>query len=108
MSSGITAGNLFAAALQSFVFDPASVAANTTVEQTVTVRGLSLNDLVMVAKPTVTAGLFISSARVSAANTLAITLGNCTASPIDAASETWMLLHLRPESGQLRVAGQTL
>lgn len=107
MTIGITAGNTYSMSVLSFVFDPASVAANTSAEQTVTVRGMRVNDLVFVAKPTLTAGLVISQARVSAADTLAIQLGNITASPIDAASETWMLMHFRPEGQQPRITSQT-
>lgn len=104
MSAGIIGGNLFSARLYSFVFNPASVAINTTVEQTVTVRGLVVGEMVIVSKPTVTAGLLVASARVSAKDTLAITLANVTSSAIDAASETWQLVRLTPESGAATVA----
>lgn len=104
MSAGIINGNVFTARLYSFVFNPASVAINTSVEQTVTVRGLGVGDLVFVSKPSLTAGLIVGSARVSAKDTLAITLANVTAGAIDAASETWTLLKLTPESGALTVA----
>jgi hypothetical protein len=75
--------------------DPASVAANTTAEQTFTVTGLTTADKVFVNKPTNTAGLGIVNARVSAADTLAITFGNFTAAPIDAASETYTITAIR-------------
>jgi len=39
----------------------------------------------------------VSTARVSAADTLAITFGNTTASPIDPATETYLLFYFRPE-----------
>jgi len=61
---------------------PVSVAANTSAEQTFTVAGLTTADTVFVNKPTAQAGLGIVGVRVSAANTLAITFGNFTASPI--------------------------
>lgn len=84
--------------LVNFTFDPASVAANTSVEQTVTVPGLKLGDYIAeVAKPTLTAGLSIAGTRVSAANTLAITFVNSTAAPIDAASETYQAFWVRFE-----------
>src|SRR5258708_47872 len=54
-------------------FSPIAVAANTTAEQTFTVTGLTTTDVVNVTKPTSQAGLGIVGARVSAANTLAIT-----------------------------------
>jgi hypothetical protein len=75
--------------------DPASVAALTTAEQTFTVTGLATTDKVFVNKPSNTAGLGIVNARVSAADTLAITFMNCTASPIDAASETYTITAIR-------------
>src|SRR5712691_6459698 len=59
---------------------PALVAANTTAEQTFTVTGLAVGDVVIsVNKPTAQAGLGIVGWRVSAANTLAITFSNNTA-----------------------------
>ncbi len=97
MTVGILNGSVTGMFPRTFIFDPSSVAANTTAEQTVTINGLRVGDYVVVAKPTLTAGLGISHARVSAANTLAITLINSTASPIDAPSETWMYLLFRPE-----------
>lgn len=75
--------------------DVASVAANTTVEQTFTVTGLATTDTVFVNKPTATAGLGIVNARVSAANTLAITFVNATAGAIDPAAETYAIVAIR-------------
>ena len=68
---------------------PVAVAANTTAEQTFTVTGLVASSQVAVNKPTVTTGLAIVGARVSAANTLAITYQNVTASPITPPAETY-------------------
>lgn len=74
---------------------PASVAANTTAEQTFTVSGVQVGDFVDVNKPTAQAGLGIVGARVSAANTLAITFSNNTASPITpTAAETYIVVRL--------------
>lgn len=75
----------------------ASVAANTSAEQTFTVTGLKTGDFVQVSKPSLSAGLVISTARVSAANTLAITFGNLTGSPIDPGAETYLIHVFRPE-----------
>lgn len=61
---------------------PASVAANTTAEQTFTVTGVAVGDVIFVNKPTAQAGLGIVGVRVSAANQIAINFGNFTASPI--------------------------
>ncbi len=61
---------------------PSSVANATSAEQTFTMTGAALGDFVMVSKPTAQAGLVISTARVSAANTIAITFANVTAATI--------------------------
>lgn len=73
----------------------ASVAANTSAEQTFTVAGLDVGDVVVVNKPSLSAGLVIGNARVSLANTLAITFGNLTGNPIDPAAETYVVLAFR-------------
>ncbi|CAG4900818.1 hypothetical protein [Paraburkholderia saeva] len=75
---------------------PVSVAANTTAEQTFALAGLAVGDVVYVSKPTSQAGLGIVNARVSAANTLAITFSNNTASPIvPTAAEVYQVGGLR-------------
>lgn len=79
----------------SATIDPASVAAATSAEQTFTVTGLTTGDKVLVSKPTATAGLGIVNARVSAADTLALTFMNATAGAIDAASESYTILAFR-------------
>lgn len=76
--------------------DVASVAANTSAEQTFTVTGLAVGDVVFVNKPDLSAGLVIGNARVSAANTLAVTFGNLTAAPIDPGAETYVIGVIRP------------
>lgn len=81
--------------LYSQALDVASVAANTTAEQTFTVTGLTTDDLVFLNKPSNNAGLGIVNARVSAANTLAITFGNFTAAGIDPGSETYKIFAVR-------------
>lgn len=81
-----------------FTYDPASIAAATTAEQTVTVNGLRVGDYIAdITKPSLTAGVGIVNTRVSAANTLAVTWVNATASPVDPASETYSILVMRPE-----------
>lgn len=77
--------------------NPGSVAVNTTAEQTFTVTGLDVNDIIVsVSKPTLTAGLGICGWRVSAANTLAITFNNNTAAAIDPPSEVYKVVAVRP------------
>ena len=80
-----------------FTYDPASVAAATTAEQTVTVPGVLPGDYIEVTKPTLTAGVGIVNARVSAANTVAITWVNATAAAVDPPSETYQAWVFRPE-----------
>jgi hypothetical protein len=78
--------------------NPASVGANTSAEQSFTLPGVQIGDVILdTIKPSLTAGLSLGSARVSAANTVAITFVNSTAAPIDAAAETYTLVILRPE-----------
>jgi len=77
--------------------DVPSVAASTSAEQSFTVKGLKPGDFVQVNKPSLHAGLVVSTARVPAADTLAITFGNTTAGAIDPAAETYLLFYFRPE-----------
>jgi hypothetical protein len=75
---------------------PVAVAANTTAEQTFTLNGLAVGDVVFVSKPSAQAGLGIAGARVSAANTLAITFSNNTAASITpTAAETYQVGGIR-------------
>lgn len=73
-------GNIALDVLMQAALTPAAVAANTSAEQTFTVTGLAVGDVVgVINKPTAQAGLGIVGCRVSAANTLAITFANFTA-----------------------------
>lgn len=69
---------------------PAAVAADTSAEQTFTVAGLDVGDVVFVSGPS-TAGIGIVGARVSAANTLAITYANSTAGSLTPAAGTYQI-----------------
>lgn len=97
-NTSIGFGNTFIDVLLQATLSPASVAANTSAEQTFTVAGVAVGDMVSgVNKPTTQAGLGIVGMRVSAANTIAITFGNFTASPIvPTASEVYVLQIVRP------------
>jgi predicted metalloprotease with PDZ domain len=95
--SGVFLGNVRAVNITSVTFDPAIVATITTAEQTVTVPGVKLGDVVFVSKPTLTAGLGIAGARVSADDTVAITFVNPTAAGVNAGSEVYTILSVRPE-----------
>lgn len=96
MSIAFITGGSFGASVVDLVIDPASVATITTAQQTFTLAGLKVTDFVVATKPTLTAGLGVAGARVSAVDTLAITFVNPTAAAIDAPSETWRILILRP------------
>lgn len=98
MSTGVKSGNVLGFGVLSISLDVASVGANTTAEQTFTVPGLKTNYMVFVNKPSASAGLGVVNARVSAADTLAITFVNATAAPIDPAAESYMVAWFRPES----------
>lgn len=94
-SGGI--GNIALDVLLGLTISPAIVAANTTAEQTFTVTGVQVGDVVSVTKPTAQAGLGVVGARVSAANTVAITFSNNTAAGITpTAAETYVVNVVRP------------
>jgi hypothetical protein len=91
-------GNLVKQSVISVTLSPASVAINTTAEQTFTVNGLLAGDFVTCNKPTAQAGLGIVGCRVSAANTLAITFSNNTAGAITpTAAQVYLILVTRPD-----------
>jgi hypothetical protein len=75
--------------------DVASVAANTSAEQTFTVAGLLTDMQISVSKPSVNAGLGVVNARVSAANTLALTFMNATGGAINPGAETYKIVGTR-------------
>jgi hypothetical protein len=78
-------------------FNPANIAAAGTSEQTVTITGLLTGDIVLaINKPTHTSTFGVVGARVSAANTLAVTL--IATAAIDAPSETWIFVIGRPDA----------
>lgn len=102
-------GNIQKVGMFQITLSPASVAANTTAEQTFAATGIGLStggfpsiaigDFVGVNKPTAQAGLGIVGARVSANDTLAITFSNNTASPIvPTASELYLVFVARRQS----------
>lgn len=76
------------------LLSPVLVAANTTAEQLLTVPGLKVGDIILsINKPTAQAGLGIVGARVSAANTLAVTFVNDTAGGLTpTAAETYQIV----------------
>lgn len=76
-------------------FTPAATAATSAVEQTVTVSGAVVGDAVSVTPPGTTAGVAVASARVSAANTVAVMFVNPTAGSLTAPSGSYVFLLAR-------------
>lgn len=105
MTVGIMSGNVQKVNVISLTIDPASVDTITTAEQTFTLSGAKIGDIIFVNKPSCTAGLGIAGARVTAVDTIGITFVNPTAGGINAASEVWNIavvraeLDYRPEPG---------
>ena len=99
MSQGIIMGNVAGMYMLSLTIDPAAVATITTAEQTFTMTGVKVGDMVYTSKPSNTTGVGIVNARVSATDTIAITFVNPTAGSVNPASESWSLLVLRPAGG---------
>jgi hypothetical protein len=93
-------GNLVTQSVISVTLSPALIVLNTTAEQTFTVNGLRVGDVLgCINKPTAQAGLGIVGCRVSAANTLAITFSNNTGSSITpTASQVYKVVLSRPDS----------
>jgi hypothetical protein len=76
--------------------DPASVAAQTCTEHQVTISGAAVGDVVCLTPPaSLEAGLCVSGARVSAANTVQIRLCNVTGGAVDGSSRTWSYVLIR-------------
>jgi hypothetical protein len=99
MSTSVLTGNIVSVGVASVTLSPAIVNAATSNEQTFTVPGLRVGDMVCVSKPTTQAGLGIAGARVSAANTLAITFINATAGGLTpTASEVYLVFWARPDA----------
>lgn len=99
MSTQPLRGNVLKVFAVTVTWNPAAVATATTAEQTVTVTGVQVGDIVLsYNKPTNTAGAMPVNARVSAANTVAVTFVNPTAGSVDPASESWTFVIGRPET----------
>lgn len=102
MSSMIPRGNINELQIVSVALTPSAVSANTTAQQTFTVTGVKVGDVVVaVEKPSHQAGLGIVGARVTAANTVGITFSNNTGAGITpTAGETYDFVIARLDSTQ--------
>ncbi len=85
--------------VEAFTWNPASLAANTHVEETVSFSGLKVGDIVLaVIKPTFTQGFLVGQGRVSAIDTLAIQVVNGTGSASNPGSETYTFIYIKNTS----------
>lgn len=99
MSTQVLRGNLLRIFAVQVTADVTSRTLSTSTEFDFTVPGVAVGDVVIsVIKPSLTAGVVVGSARVKAANTVAVTFGNCTAGGVDPASETYTFVIGRPET----------
>jgi len=99
MTHGITLGNAAGIYVVAVDITPAEVATIVTVEQTFTVNGAKVGDAVTVSPPGMTAGAAIVSARVSAANTVAIGFTNPTVAGVTPLAGVHVFTIYRPEGG---------
>lgn len=98
-ASDIPTGNIANILLIQATLSPTIVNTITAAEQTFTVNGLLVGDIVNVYKPTVQAGLGVLGARVTAANTLGIQFINPTAGNITpTAGEIYVIKVVRSEN----------
>lgn len=97
-ASDVPMGNVQYIFLLQSALTPAAVNTITAPEQTFTVNGLLVGDIVLVNKPTAQAGLAVASARVTAANTLGITYVNPTVGNITPTAETYLIVVIRQEN----------
>ena len=102
MSSMIPRGNINELQIVSVALTPSAVGANTTAQQTFTVTGVKVGDVVVaVEKPSHQAGLGIVGARVTAVDTVGITFSNNTGAGITpTAGETYDFVIARLDSTQ--------
>lgn len=99
MPTAIPYGNINKLNAINVTLSPASVAANTTAEQTFTCPGIAVGDLILDAtKPTHQAGLQVIPGRIPGANQFTLVFANGTASPIvPTASQVYTIIVARPE-----------
>lgn len=101
MSTTPVLGNIAKIFAVTITKDWPAVAAATTDEVTLTVTGARLGDFAVVEKTSLKAGLGLCSARVSAADTVKVTVVNSTAGSLNETSEDVRILLFRPEQRSL-------
>lgn len=97
MSIGIVAGNAASINIVQATVDLGSVAANTSEEETFSLPGVKVGDMVIVQKGDIQAGIILGSARVEADDVVTVEVINTTASAVNDASEVMSVLVIRPE-----------
>lgn len=102
MGYTIHAGNVAGLSIVTVAVDLGSVAANTSEEETATVPGVKVGDLIVCMDSALSAGQVIAQARVSAANTVTLQVINTTAGAIDAGSRSMKFLVVRQDGADIR------
>ena len=99
-------GNIDKWMIVSGSMNPPSVGAQTSGTATMTVPGVRLGDFVVCAIPSqnLNAGMGISHAWVSAADTISVRIINATAGALDPVAATYNFLLVRPEDATLPAA----
>jgi len=96
----ISFGNIQSEFVLTVTLTPAATGATTTLEQTFTVPGLQVGDILSVSPQfAITTLLTIENARVSANNTLAIAINNSTAGGLTYPSGSYAITVNRPYPG---------
>jgi hypothetical protein len=93
-------GNLVAQSVVVVSITPAATVSITSVEQTFTVNGLRVGDVIsgISSIAAQTAGIAVGSARVTAADTLGIMFSNPTAGDLTAVAGNYQFIVSRPDS----------
>lgn len=77
-------------------WDPASVGAATAVEQNIAFASAAVGDIFILTPPAaLNDGLIVGTGYCRTAGQITITIGNCTAGSLDAASGSWGYLQIR-------------
>lgn len=96
MTVGILMGNSAGMYNITATLTPTSVTSVTAPTQTFTVVGLKIGDVVTVNPPSQLAGVTLTAARVSAADTLALTFANPTAGNLVPSAGAYLISVVRP------------
>ena len=96
----VTFGNIQSSWILTVTLTPAATGATTTLEQTFTVNGLQVGDIISISPQfAITTLVTIENARVSATNTLAVAFNNSTAGSLTYPSGIYSLEVNRPLAG---------